>query len=418
MKNSKKIILAIFIFAFLLRLSFALYTPNWQSSDEYPHFFVIKYLDTYGSYPISTSDFPYYEAYQPPLYYYLTKLIYSFFKEYDYPSPALNENFDPDTLTHPTNIALITLRLFSVFLSILTLFFIYKISKIFFKDAYATYTLLIAATLPTFVVNSSSVTNDALANLLGALIIFLIVKKIDYPIRGVYSYSILLGLILGLALITKANLYPFIIIILGSLFLYPITLRNITRSLIIILTVGFLVSFWYFSNNLLSYGKILPISPDGDKHYFIQSVTVTNVFQVIRNFFWSFWVAAGRIYQVHLEPIYYISIFFPITLIAIIGNVKYIFTPKLFFEYRIYIFYLFVFIVFIFIFASFYYSLFYSNNPSWGRFVYPALGPILVLFVFGLTRIFNEKYAKYLFMTLAIIQTGICMMLLNELSSL
>lgn len=415
MKSSNKIVTVIFLFALVLRLNFALFTPNWQVADEYPHFYVIKYLSLFGTFPKSQPQFPYYEAYQPPLYYYAAKLIYDIFKNYDFPSPQIFQEFDPDTLTHPPNIALIILRLFSVSLGMLNLFLIYKIALIFFRDDSVIYVLLIASTLPSFVINSSSVTNDSLANLIGTLMILILIKGINIGNARIhYLRNLSLGFALGLALVTKLNLYPFSLIILIGLFLYPITLKEILKNFTFVLIIALVISFWYFYYNILNYGSFIVISPGVEKDYFIQNFSLNKIIYGFRNLFWSFWAAAGRIYQIHLPAYLYILVFFPITLVSLIGNLKYIFVKNSLFDERIYYFYLFLFSTLIFIGSALYFHFISINHSAWGRYMFPNIAPFLILFVFGVKNIFNENLYRYLMLILFIIQVCVCLYLFLE----
>lgn len=404
MKFWNKSVFLILAFALLLRLNFTLFTPNWQATDEYPHFFVIKYLSIYENYPKSNINFPYYEAYQPHLYYQLASLLYKISKDYDKPGPEINQQFDPDTLTHPLNLSLFILRLLSVVLGMLTLILIYGVAYIFFKNYYAIYTLMIASTLPTFVVNNSSVTNDALANFLGALILFLMIKCYYNSQNKLLIKGILLGIVLGLALQTKANLYPFLLIILVGLYFSKVNRIGLLRNYIIILIIAILLSLNYFYTNYQTYGSLLPISPDSEKGYFFENISLSRVYHALRNYFWSFWAAAGRIYQIHLQDYQYLILFFPLTIISLLGNIKYFLKKNLKcdVDYKKYIFI--VFSVIVFSISALYFYFLFEKHTAWGRYLYPNLASYLILLVFGLTQILEEKYTKLTFLYLFAIQ--------------
>lgn len=405
MKFWNKNLILILAFAFLLRLNFALFTPNWQATDEYPHFFVLKYLAIFENYPKSNLEFPYYEAYQPPLYYQLTSVLYNIFRDFDNPSPEINQPFDPDTLTRPLNLTLFALRLFSVILSIFTLFFIYYISYLFFRNENAIYTLLIASSLPTFVVNNSSVTNDALANLLGTIILFLVIRTFLSEQNKLMIKSVVLGIVLGLSLQTKANLYPFILIILTPIFFSNIKRKVIFRYCLTSLLIAIIISLDYFHTNYKIYGSVIPISPDIEKKYFLEYISLNRIFHAFRNYFWSFWAAAGRIYQIHLEAYQYALLFFPITIISLVGNIKYLLNKdklKNQTDYGKY--FLFFFSAILCFLSAIYFYFLFEKNPAWGRYIYPNLAAYLVLFVFGVNQLINEKYQKFIFILLFSVQ--------------
>ncbi len=403
-------LLVILFVALILRLVFAFNTPNWQAPDEYPHFFVIKHLAVTGEYPISNPKFPYYEAYQPPLYYFIGSGIYKLVKSLDSPSPELFQEFDPDTLTTPKNPALIILRLFSVLLGMLTILIIYKIALIVLNSEikFAFVVLALVSTLPTFIVNNSSVTNDALANFIGALIIW----QIFLP--ETVRRNLLMGLLLGLGILTKANLYPLALLIIFSFWIQKRNMMETIKSVFPIFLIASALSLWFFIWNYTRYGSIIAISPGVSKILSIDEITLAEIWQSVRNFNWSFWAAAGRIYQINLSPALYLIIFFPISFIAFIGVIN-TFVNRTFNYISSNNFRILFFAVILMIFSSLYFSLMSVEHSSWGKYVFPSLAAFIIMIVYGVNQIVGRKKSLIIFSILAGIQVIISIYLLSRL---
>lgn len=408
--NSEKYLLLVILFiALILRLLFAFYTPNWQAPDEYPHFFVIKHLAVTGKYPISNPKFPYYEAYQPPLYYLISSGIYRLVESLDYPAPEPLQEFDPDTLTHPKNPALIVLRLFSVLLGMLTIFFIYKTALLVLvqETKSALIVLAIVSTLPTFIVNNSSVTNDALANFLGAIIIWLIF------LPETSKRNILIGFLLGLGILTKANMWPLSLLIIFSFWIQKRTLKGTIKSISPIILIALVLSTWFFVWNYTRYGSITAISPGVTKYFSMFDITLADLWHSIRNFNWSFWAAAGRIYQINLSPILYIIIFLPVTFIAFAGVLK-TFINRRYNSISQYNFSILFFAVILIMLSALYFSLMSHEHSSWGKYVYPSLSAIIILLGYGVNQIMGKTKSLIYLSTFVLTQIVIATYLLSR----
>lgn len=408
--SENSLLLVILFAALILRLLFAFNTPNWQTPDEYPHFFVIKHLAVTGEYPISNPKFPYYEAYQPPLYYFIGAGIYLLVKHLDSPSPDLFQEFDPDTLTTPKNPALIILRLFSVLLGMLTILIIYKTAFLVFshQTKSALLVLAIVGTLPTFIVNNASVTNDALANFIGALIIW----QIFLP--ETVRRNLLIGLLLGLGILTKANLYPLSLLIVFSFWIQKRNLMGTIKSVYPIFLIASALSVWFFIWNYTRYGSIIAISPGVPKHFSIYEITLVDLWHSVRNFNWSFWAAAGRIYQINLSTVLYLLIFLPVTLVALLGVIK-TFVNRTFNSISSNNFNIIFFAVILMMLSSLYFSLMSIEHSSWGKYVFPSLSAIIIMIVYGVNQIIGRTISMIIFSTLAGIQVIISVYLLSQL---
>lgn len=179
---------------------YAVYTPPWQAPDEPAHYNYIRALAEERALPVieegdydqeylsrlTTEKFPpelsiaplRYEDHQPPLYYLLAVPVYLLFGG-----------------------ALIPLRLLSVALGLLLLTVTCRLTRLLFPDrpflALAAVTLI--AFLPQHVAMTAAVNNDTLAELLVATALWLAVRPDPRPWT--------LGVVVGLALLTKTTAY-------------------------------------------------------------------------------------------------------------------------------------------------------------------------------------------------------------------
>jgi 4-amino-4-deoxy-L-arabinose transferase-like glycosyltransferase len=204
---TRRLILAgILIVYFVLAGLFAVNTPAWQAPDEPAHYNYVAYVAEQGGFPvlhfgdyphgyleeIKTAKFPpdmpvapiRYESHQPPLYYLIASPVYSV-----------------------TGGSLTALRLLSVLLGGGIIVLAYAIARVAVPrdPAIALGAAAIVAFWPQHLATVSQVGNDVLAELLLAAVLFVIVKR-DRSARPVAS-CVLLGLLLGLVLITKTTAY-------------------------------------------------------------------------------------------------------------------------------------------------------------------------------------------------------------------
>lgn len=241
---------------------FAIFTPLWQTPDEPAHYNYVRdlaegsfpvmqqgdYDQAYFSEVISSRFAPQYdiapfryESYQPPLFYLMQTPIYWL-----------------------SGGSLIALRLFSVLLSSITLIVVYMVAwHVFTGRAYLALTAAgFWAFLPQNVSIMSSVNNDVLAALWIALMLWLLVT---YRPTAVITHAehaqnlLLLGLILGLAFLTKVTAYLMAPVIFLVLFYHYIWrperrwLLLVRSSLLVFVPAGLIGSLWWV-RNLLVYG--------------------------------------------------------------------------------------------------------------------------------------------------------------------
>lgn len=202
------LLLAILIAYCAIGVAYAISTPPWQAPDEPAHYNYIKFIAEHGALPVlkagdydqaynetftrtpqntqSMSIEPLrYENYAPPLYYLLAAPIY-----------ALADGW------------LVPLRLFSLALGGALIVVAYLIGAELYPDR-----LIIpigaagfVAFVPQHLAMLSAVNNDALAELLIALCVYQALR-LFHTVRPSQRSLLMLGLTLGLGLLTKATVY-------------------------------------------------------------------------------------------------------------------------------------------------------------------------------------------------------------------
>lgn len=234
---------------------YAVYTPAWQAPDEPAHYNYVRYLAENGHFPVlHYGDYPHayleqiksarfppdmpveplrYEFWQPPLYYMLATPIYQLFDG-----------------------RLVPLRLLSVALGagVIVTAFAIGLAVRPGDTTLALGTAAFIAFVPMHLTMMASVNNDALAELLLAVVMLRLIRFISEPAGGGettprLSYLIITGLWLGLGLVTKATVYvaiPLALIALAFSERRPATLAR--RALALFGPALALAIPWYVRN--------------------------------------------------------------------------------------------------------------------------------------------------------------------------
>jgi hypothetical protein len=194
----------------LLGIAYAVFTPKWQAPDEPAHFNYIRTIAETGTLPvlqagdydqdyleeIKAAKFPAsmpvdsirYESYQPPLYYLAAAPVYL---------AARAGGIDP----------VIPLRLFSVSLGALGLVVAFVVVNETLDSPWiALGAAGLMATVPMYLAITASISNDAAANLLLALILLLSLRRAKGRVSD-RRFVFLGGLLFGAALLTKQTAY-------------------------------------------------------------------------------------------------------------------------------------------------------------------------------------------------------------------
>jgi 4-amino-4-deoxy-L-arabinose transferase-like glycosyltransferase len=284
-RGRSSLILAVLIFIFVAFATwYSLTIPLGEAPDEVPHFTYVRFLARHGRLPATIKE---HEAFQPPLYYALgAALTYWIEDEPDAPfAPRANAQYDADDPTAPKNLFLHTAgeawpyrgwvlawhlaRLLSVALGAVTVWAIFQLGRILFptQPAIALAMAALTAFTPQFLFMSAVVNNDNGATAFSALLLWQVAALLhDADHSQVWKRSVLLGLLLGLGLLSKANLIALLPTV--GLAIVVSTFRNhasgsrihawrIARNLALTFGLAGLISGWYFVRNWVLYGDPL-----------------------------------------------------------------------------------------------------------------------------------------------------------------
>ncbi|MBI2906566.1 MAG: hypothetical protein HYX92_02790 [Chloroflexi bacterium] len=257
-----------------LGVAYAVNTPTWQAPDEPAHFNYVRTIAEGRGLPVlqvgdydqayleelKAAKFPKdmsvdglrYESHQPPLYYILA-------------SPLLIAGGGL-----PLEGQVVILRIFSVLLGCLLLMLAYLAARRIFPESrlIALSVTAFIALVPQHVAMSASANNDTLAGLLVVAILLVLAGEIRSTEAPRLSRSmrptLALGLLLGLALLTKTTAYVALVLIpLGLVLarsLRPKKRRGGTgKRLLVIGVVATLVAGWWFVRNVTVYGLADPL---------------------------------------------------------------------------------------------------------------------------------------------------------------
>ncbi len=370
-KRLLALILALFV---LLGCTYALVTPVFEASDELWHYPLVRHLADGNSLPVQVFDpaaaGPWkQEASQPPLYYYVGAALTWWIDTGDMADVRrLNPHVDNGVITADGNINLVIhdpgldpgqgtllavriVRLASVLMSTVTVYFTYRMAKMVAPDRPeialgATATI---AFLPMFLFISGAVNNDNLAIMLAAVAIWLMIFIVQRPTTGrkrEYGLVILLGVIIGLAVLTKEGTLALIPLAWGTLFIryyameapaefsapagqWPALWRRIGRSLgrslagfgLLMLPVLAIAGWWYYRNIVL-YGDWLGwnafIAVLGQRP---QPATLAQLWDERHGFLMSYWGLFGGVNVPMWSPVY--TLLNGVLLVGVIGFVIY-----------------------------------------------------------------------------------------------
>jgi len=315
-----------------------------------------------------------YEGFQGPLFYYL---------------------FTPIFLLLPGNILdkLFIIRILLVLLSTITIFIAYKIciQVLNFDEKTSLLIGFVIVCLPERAFSNSRVSNDTLLEVISILSIYLLTYTILHGMS--WRNSIILGLIGGLGLITK-------IAFAGIFVAYPIAFiinskdkkifkkALLSGSLIAIISIPYFLYNFNLYKDVTGYNGFVTLyenfaaiwTPDFNGTSFISSLFIAF------KHFWIIWwegsIASSNLFLKYLWL--YLGL---LSLFSLIGLVKFFREYNFKNSYKfgwVIISYVLIVLTFIFLLILGYFQGKYPEIQ--GRFINPALFPILFLFCFGLTK--------------------------------
>lgn len=267
-----KVWLALIVALYLLLAAlYATQVPAWQAPDEPAHYNYIHELATTGQFPVlrmgdydqqyleqlKAARFPpqlpiagvRYEAHQPPLYYLLSVPVF-----------------------HLTGGELTALRLFSAALGALLLVLVYAIVATIFPGRLhlALAAAAFVAFLPMHLAIAASVNNDTLAEILLAALLLQAIRYVKTVVVDARAPSggsvVMIGLLLGLALITKVSAYVAVPVVFAALFMAWYESRRATPATLhasrfmlhalLIAAPALLIALPWYARNASVYGHL------------------------------------------------------------------------------------------------------------------------------------------------------------------
>ncbi|MGA9349062.1 MAG: glycosyltransferase family 39 protein [Anaerolineae bacterium] len=271
------LILAAFI---VLGITYSLVTPIFEAPDEIYHYFFIKHLADGKGLPVqSPEDTGLWEqeGSQPPLYYLLGALATFWIDTSEVedllwynPQANIGTPLDPgnkNVIVHTqresfpfrgTALAVHLIRLLSVLLGAGTVFLTYRLALEIFpgREQLALGAAALNAFIPQFLFISSAINNDNLVMPLCSLALLMIVKIGNRKSKIENRNWVLLGLILGLACLSKLNGLG-LLILTAVVLIVEAYCRRSPRPLvqgIIALAVALVVAGWWYVRNWTLYG--------------------------------------------------------------------------------------------------------------------------------------------------------------------
>jgi 4-amino-4-deoxy-L-arabinose transferase-like glycosyltransferase len=328
----------------LLGLCYSYYTPLWNPPDEERHFAYCEYIaqnHTLPEYGSDSAEKGVSMAFHPPLYYIIGSLLCKddgrLLEELIY----VNDGPGYATIVHPKSESGFPysgkarsahlLRLFSLTLCALTLYFVYLlVLKIFPGETTLACTVaLFVATNPQFVHTAVSVSNDTMAILLSTIYLLTLLSYAQSPCRLVRL--MISGVVLGLCLLSKSFTLFFVPVTICIIFW--ICLRNRTNPVMhcfTVLGIAFLVAgWWYVRNWIISNDPLLSKTAVTSHPWFLRHIPLsladwqTMLMQTYTSFFGFFGSLQFAIHGFHL------IIYGGLILLGIFGFVRFLVKTKL-----------------------------------------------------------------------------------------
>ncbi len=321
---------------------FAIVTPYGEAPDEYGHLLYIEHIVNYGKLPDILKD-PYtYELFQPPLYY----MVGAFAvvvgrtltgKSLSAPLAPLvrlrlerEPGVDLAVFFHPPEVrwplTVYFLRVYSILLGLGLVVLTYATARAIVPwpapDTVPLLAAAFAALIPQANFIRASVSSENMADLMGALVVWLLVLHVMRPHSEKRVFWV--GVALGLALLTKTSLISMIVLVLWVLWVRSEGVRRrFLRDLAIVMLIVALVAGWYFVFRWVVYGDLIAYGATRTMIPLNSQYTIGDFFwfqEPFRSMLWtSFWGVYG--WQQVFMPAWIYNAFGITTLLAVAGGV-------------------------------------------------------------------------------------------------
>ncbi len=225
MVNERRWLWAIFVLYFILGVGYSLLMPIWEAPDEPAHYHLAWRVARKGEY--ATQDLNY-EANQPRAFYYLGSFViraldkidtrysdYYLPVEFKFNLRVRERRFDWNDGNYRFLLGVYGLRWVNLLFGALALWLNWKTFKMIAPDkpTLGLSALALAALTPQYLHIMSSVNNDALGTLAGAMLFYLVVRVVNQP--NSWLAALLIPLAVVLPLTTKLTVLPVGTAVLG-----------------------------------------------------------------------------------------------------------------------------------------------------------------------------------------------------------
>jgi hypothetical protein len=394
---TRRYILAVFVLAFVVRVAYAFVTPPFQAPDEYSHYSYVKFLHTFRELPVQPNPAAHpeeLEFHQPPLYYVLAATLF--------PSTKLVE-------ARP----LLPMRFMNILLSMLTIGIVYYFASSVFRENPFVAALICTtvALLPTYSYLSATMRNGTLATLFASLGFHLCAKAVlDEKEQHQARWS-WIGAVAGLAMLSKLSSIAFAA---AALLLLLATSRDwrvsIHRAGWFVLGVTSTAG-WWFLRNWIVYGHWLKIIENGDQ-YVPAPLSWADEKRSAIVIFKTFWAVFGRINEFHYADIYRLC--WLLSGLAVLGIARYWIQGRRDIPRRLALF--FAVAIALSAMTTLYYA--HNYNSDQGRYMYPALIPIMTFLSLGLSALFPVRYHRMVLDSVLFAFAGVNVLVLARLAQI
>jgi hypothetical protein len=271
--------LVVVLVAYLvLAISYSLASPIYEPTDELRHFRYVRHLIVYRSLPVQTAEGPRAQSHHPPLYYTLGALAswwvpvaqevyYSppvnpfwAYRYWEVSDDNKNQYLHGDDERFPfggVTLAVYVVRWMTVLVGAGVVWLTGSIGREVFPDrpALTVGAVALVAFNPQFIYLSGAINNDIAAALCSAAVLWVCVRLArDGPSVRI---AVTLGVLYGLALLTKFNLLALLALVELAYILAVWRTRDwraFLRGNLVVLGLAALIAGWWFVRNWVLYG--------------------------------------------------------------------------------------------------------------------------------------------------------------------
>jgi hypothetical protein len=257
--NERRWLQGIFCLYLLLAVGYSLLMPIWEAPDEGAHFHLAWYLARKDQYATGEKN---YEAAQPRGYYYFGSVIiraldtinpdysdYSFPREFKYNIRIPERRFDWNAENYRFLLGVYMLRWVNILFGAIALWLNWKTFRIIVPDkpGLQLSALALMALTPQYLHIMSSVNNDTLGTLAGALLFYLAMRVLKEPADWLALLTVILAIILPLT--TKLTVLPVsaaVLLIIAGKWFFGFRQRKwlIISGLVIVICAALLYVFY------------------------------------------------------------------------------------------------------------------------------------------------------------------------------